>query len=101
MPISYAEQAPVTCPECGHEFTADIWLIVDASERPDLIERARDGTLHRVTCPRCGHTWDVDAPLLIFTPPDLGVDRPPVFFSKAQQSSSKQDREHAAGLQDD
>ncbi len=99
MPISHAEQATLTCPECGHEFTADIWLTVDASERPDLVERARDGTLHRGTCPQCGHIiGEADAPLLIFTPPDLGVDRPPVLFSPAQQTSAEQDREHAAGL---
>ncbi len=98
MPASYAEQASLTCSDCGHTFTADIWLIVDASERPDLVARAREGTLHRVTCPRCGHAWDVDVPLLIFTPPDLGVNRPPVLFSPAQQTSAEQDQEHAAAL---
>ncbi|NPA90909.1 MAG: hypothetical protein GXO55_05605, partial [Chloroflexi bacterium] len=99
MAVSYVEQAPLTCPECGHEFTADIWLIVHAAERPDLIEHARDGTLHRITCPHCGHTvGEADVPLLIFTPPDMGTHRPPLLFSPAQQTTAEQDREHANAL---
>ncbi|MDQ7030293.1 MAG: CpXC domain-containing protein [Ardenticatenia bacterium] len=98
MPVSHAEQATLTCPQCGHEFTADIWLIVDAAERPDLIERIRDGTLHRITCPRCGHAWGLDAPLLLFTPPEMGTNRPPLLFSPAQQTSTEEDSEHAAAL---
>ena len=27
MAVSYVEQAPLTCPECGHEFTAEVRLI--------------------------------------------------------------------------
>jgi hypothetical protein len=37
MPNSYAQRADLTCTACGHAFSADIWLIVDAAERPDLI----------------------------------------------------------------
>ncbi|MGB9872982.1 MAG: CpXC domain-containing protein, partial [Anaerolineae bacterium] len=68
MTHSFAQPASLTCPRCGQTFSAEVWLIVDAAERPDLLERLRDGTLHDVTCPHCGHSGQVDAPLLVFRP---------------------------------
>ena len=65
MAHSFAEQPPLQCPECGTSFTPEIWPILDAAERPDLIDRAADGTLHHVTCPN-SHPSAVDAPLVIF-----------------------------------
>ncbi|MBK8798190.1 MAG: hypothetical protein IPM07_18510 [Anaerolineales bacterium] len=38
---STAQTAELTCPQCGRAFAAEIWLIVDAGERPDLLARAR------------------------------------------------------------
>ncbi len=69
MPHSFSQTASLTCPQCGRAFSAEVWLIVDADERPDLAERIRAGTLHDVTCPHCGHQGQVDAPLLLLTPP--------------------------------
>jgi len=37
MAHSYAQHLELTCPECGARFKADMWLIVDGSERPDLV----------------------------------------------------------------
>ena len=68
MPHSYAETANLDCPACGHAFTAEIWLLVDGAERPDLLARLREGRLHTVTCPHCGHEGEVDAPVLVFRP---------------------------------
>ncbi|MCX7856021.1 MAG: CpXC domain-containing protein, partial [Anaerolineae bacterium] len=68
MSHSYAEKVTLSCPNCGQAFQADLWLIVDAGERPDLVERIRQGTLHTFTCPHCGNTGEVDAPLLLFGP---------------------------------
>ena len=48
---SFSQSADLTCPECHRAFTAELWLIVDAAERPDLLEHIRAGTLHDVTCP--------------------------------------------------
>jgi len=64
MPHSFSQTASLTCPQCGRAFSAEVWLIVDADERPDLLARIRAGTLHDVTCPHCGHQGQVDAPLL-------------------------------------
>jgi len=70
MPHSFSQTASLTCPQCGRPFSAEVWLIVDADERPDLAERIRDGTLHDVTCPHCGHQGEVDVPLVVvLTPP--------------------------------
>jgi len=69
MDSSIAQQAPLTCPQCGQTFEAPLWLIVDLSTRPDLAERIRQGTLHTVSCPHCGHPVEADAPLLLFSPP--------------------------------
>ncbi|HIE47917.1 TPA: hypothetical protein EYP84_03375 [Candidatus Bipolaricaulota bacterium] len=71
MPISYAQEVSLTCPRCRTAFTARVWLVVDAGERPDLLERAREGRLHTVTCPHCGHEREVDAPVLVFRPHPL------------------------------
>ncbi len=38
----------VTCRSVRQEFEADLWLIVDSDQRPDLVERIRAGRLHGV-----------------------------------------------------
>jgi DNA-directed RNA polymerase subunit RPC12/RpoP len=91
---TYSQNASLACSQCGQAFEAEIWLIVDTAGRPDLLRRARDGTLHRITCPHCGHEGMVDAPLLLYRP---GQD-PPLFFSPAQGTTAGQDREQAAAL---
>jgi hypothetical protein len=64
MQISYAEAVPLRCPRCGTEFVNDTYIIVDAAERPDLVAKIVDGTLHDTRCPNCGETGGVAAPLL-------------------------------------
>ena len=93
MSVSYAQRADFTCPECGAPFAADVWLIVDVGERPDLLERIHAGTLHDVTCPN-GHTRTVDAPLLLYRP---GED-PPLLFSPARATTAEQDQTQAGVL---
>jgi hypothetical protein len=64
MPISYAEPVPLTCPRCQTAFTNDTFIIVDGVERPDLVARILDDTLHDARCPRCDQMGRVPAPLL-------------------------------------
>jgi hypothetical protein len=77
MERSFAQAIDLTCVGCGQTFTSDIWLIVDAAERPDLVARIADESLNVVVCPHCGTPHPVEAPLLfhdraaqtlIFTP---------------------------------
>ena len=96
---SYAQTNDFQCPQCGRSFTAEIWLIVDAGERPDLIDRARAGELHAVACPACGPLGAVDAPLLIYFPDhNPATGQPPLIFSPAQQTTEAQDQQMATGL---
>ncbi|OQY83946.1 MAG: hypothetical protein B6D41_16320, partial [Chloroflexi bacterium UTCFX4] len=63
MPLSFSQTALLTCPQCNTPFDADIWLIVDAGERPDLVARCHDGSIHVVACPN-NHSGMLPAPLL-------------------------------------
>ncbi len=63
MPLSFSQTASLKCPQCNSPFNAEIWLTVDAGERPDLVERCRDGSIHVVTCPN-GHSGMLGAVLL-------------------------------------
>lgn len=64
MPISYQEQAQLTCPACGADFEAAVWLILDAAEEPTATEALRRGQLNLVACPACGNSGPAGAPLL-------------------------------------
>lgn len=64
MNISYPEAVPLACPRCGTQFVHDAYIIIDANERPDLVVKIVDGTLHDTRCPNCGEMGRVAAPLL-------------------------------------
>jgi CHAT domain-containing protein len=96
MTHSLAQEVSVTCADCGKLFTAQVWLIVDAVERPDLLEKARQGTLHVATCPHCDHEGEIDSPLLLYRPDE----DPSLLFSPARQTSVEQDRELVGALQE-
>ncbi|MDW8064898.1 MAG: CpXC domain-containing protein [Anaerolineae bacterium] len=101
MSHSRAEIISRTCPRCGQSFQGEIWVIVDVQERPDLMERIREGALHAVTCPHCGQTEDIDAPLLLFFPDvplKLGDWETHLLFSPARGTSQAEDEEHARAL---
>jgi hypothetical protein len=64
MSISYAEPVSLTCPRCQTPFINDTFIIVDGVERPDLVGRILDETLHDASCPKCQQLGRVPAPLL-------------------------------------
>lgn len=65
MPRSQSEIADLQCPACGASFRSEVWLIVDRSERPDLVAQILDGTLHRACCPVCRVEGAINHPLLL------------------------------------
>jgi hypothetical protein len=69
MTISYCDAAPATCPACGREFPSELWLVLDAEERPDLVAALRSGRLNELVCPHCGHRDSAGAPLLFHDRP--------------------------------
>jgi hypothetical protein len=92
---SYAQSKTVTCSVCGEVSSADVWLIVDTDERPDLVGRLRQDALHEVACGHCGATVGrIDAPLLLFQP----RAEPPALFSPARRTTKEQDRQQADRL---
>lgn len=64
MAIAYQEQAQLTCPACGADFEASVWLLLDAQEQPDAVAALRRGDLNTVACPSCGTNGPAGAPLL-------------------------------------
>ena len=80
---SFAQELTLTCPQCGKPFVAQVWLIVDSVEQPDLLERVRAGDLHDLPCPHCGNQGRVDAPLLVYLP---GNDPPLTELPDAQSN---------------
>ncbi|MCX7609830.1 MAG: CpXC domain-containing protein, partial [Anaerolineales bacterium] len=77
MPISHAQPIQLTCPRCNRPFQAELWLIVDAAERPDLLEKAKQSRLHEIACPQCGHPVQADAPLLLYLDSPLPLGEGP------------------------
>ena len=95
MPISLAENITIDCPTCRLPFDANVWLIVNVVERPDLLNRICADMLHNLTCPHCRQdVGQLDAPLLVYRP---DAD-PPIIFSPAQQTTEEQDEQQAISL---
>ena len=46
MTHSVAQSTTLTCPACRRPFPAEVWLIVDTAERPDLLARIQKHTAH-------------------------------------------------------
>ena len=91
---SFAQTISLTCPQCSQPFDAQIWLIVDAAQRPDLLEMIEQETLHDLSCPHCSASARVDASLLVHRP---GQD-PALIFSPAQGTTPEHDQEQVNGL---
>ncbi len=93
MPNSFSQPISLPCPRCGATLQAELYLIIDIAERPDLVEKIKDGTIHEIVCPNCGPIGQADAPLLIYR-----AGGEVLLFSPAQQTTDEQDQEHARAL---
>jgi hypothetical protein len=82
---SFAERKSISCADCEKVFDSDVWVVVDVTERPDLVERISTGTLHIFVCPSCGKAMNVEAPLLVYRP----GDPQPLLFSPAYTKSAE------------
>src|SRR5689334_6051472 len=93
MPISYSENANLTCPACQQDFAAEVWMLVDAAERPDLAQALRDGALNVVACPHCGNQGPAGGPLLFHDPANRRV-----YFAAPAGALEHELREQAQSL---
>ena len=64
MDLSQSKSLQFNCPRCGVVFDADVWLIVDTTARPDLLQSCLNDTIHTLSCPQ-GHPVRAGAPLLV------------------------------------
>lgn len=50
---SHSEPVQMRCASCAHNFTGELWLIIDVIARRDLYRKVLDGTIHQLRCPNC------------------------------------------------
>ena len=94
--VSLAQTTPVQCANCTRRFDAELYVIVESAERPDLIQRIRDDILHCSQCPHCGTVLEFGLPLLIHRP-NQSV---PVMYSPPPGMSESMRREAWGMLMD-
>lgn len=93
MSIAYQEQYQLTCPACGTECSAPLWLILDAQEQPEAVELLLREELNLIHCQACGHRGPAGAPILFHD----RVTRQ-VIFAPAPGSAEHEWREQAREL---
>lgn len=93
MNRSFTQSIDLECTNCKQPFHADVWLIVDAAERPDLVTQIQDDTLHVVYCPHCGTAHPLDAPVLFHD----GASQT-LLFASQMHSTATQDQDVARQL---
>jgi hypothetical protein len=88
MATSQAEDWQVTCAACGTVSVAQLWGLIDALERPDLLDRVRARTLRTHQCDTCNHTSQLpDVFLLLYRGPDHNL----MFTSTDRQTMAYQE----------
>jgi hypothetical protein len=92
--VSFPQYPPTRCVNCSAVYTPELYVIVDSSERPDLIERIKEDILHCAICPHCGVVMEFGMPLLIYRP----GEPVPVIYSPAILADPAQSEEHVMGL---
>lgn len=85
---------PVTCPNCGSQFTAPIQSIVDGQ---DLAQKSAflQGRLNTVQCPQCGFVTTPNAPILYY---DLEKEIAFVFSPGGLQMGSEEQEKMIGSL---
>ncbi len=66
--VSLPQYPDTTCVRCRSLYTPELYVIVDVRERPDLVQRIKDGVIHCAICPHCGVVMDFGMPLLVYRP---------------------------------
>jgi tetratricopeptide (TPR) repeat protein len=88
--ISFSPDEHIRCAGCGESFNPELYVIVDTSERPDLVELIKKGTLHSAVCPHCNVILQFVMPLLVYRPGETV----PVIYSPVPGASESQQEQY-------
>lgn len=94
MSVSRAQFVTMACPDCGAAVSLDLWLIIHADERPDLIAQISADELNLAVCPSCGRSGVVVVPLLICRP----TQNPTLIYAPVPGLTAEQTRQDADQL---
>ena len=92
--VSLPQYLDAVCVRCRSTYTPELYVIVDAEERPDLVQRIKDGIIHCAICPHCGVVMDFGLPLLVYRPGAMT----PVMYSPVDIATPEQRDEHVLML---
>jgi hypothetical protein len=92
--ISLPQYPPVKCVSCQKTFKPEMYVIVDVSARPDLVQRIREGILHCAICPHCAAVLTLGMPLLVYRPGEAV----PLMYSPVAGATKSQKHEHGRML---
>lgn len=91
MDNSYSKPTETHCPHCNQRVSVDVWLIIDQSAQPNLIQSIIEGSFKTHSCPRCTRQIpEVDQPILIYRP----GQQPPLLFAPALKTTLAEDQAH-------
>jgi CHAT domain-containing protein/ppGpp synthetase/RelA/SpoT-type nucleotidyltranferase len=76
---SYCEAHSVICCSCQATFKAQLWVIVDIQEQPEVLSQIQTNTLHQVVCPQCSQVTTANVSFLLYRP----RQRPMILFVAA------------------
>lgn len=92
--VSLPQYLETACVRCHSTYRPELYVIVDAEERPDLVQRIKDGVIHCAICPHCGVVMSFGLPLLVYR---RGA-AVPVMYSPVAIATPEQREEHALML---
>jgi len=92
--VSLPQYPSVTCVNCVGTFAPELYVIVDVTERPDLLKAIRDDILHCVLCPHCSTVIAVGLPLMVYRPQESVR----ILYSPWPDATPAQQHEHLDAL---
>jgi hypothetical protein len=66
--MAQPETVQLTCPQCGREFEAPVWTVLDLGREPELRDRFLQGEINLARCPDCETQGFIPAPLAVHDP---------------------------------
>jgi hypothetical protein len=67
MAVSRSDVQEITCRSCGEGSNHEVWLLIDACDRPDLLDEClNEARIRAFVCPYCGEVTFNFIPLLVY-----------------------------------